>query len=123
MNKKFMYVLMIISLLSLLSVGVFAQEDAPKFSNTLLSIAIVIGIASSLYALLPGLKMKGGTVGTGLVMYAAGMISVVISLLSVTWLGGVFGASKGMVHDVFFIIGFLVVAGGTYKILSAFKGT
>tara|TARA_Y100000310_G_C20594504_1_gene769786 strand:+ start:590 stop:949 length:360 start_codon:yes stop_codon:yes gene_type:complete len=119
MKKLFFFIIILISVSSI----VLAAEEAGgiQFSNVLLTIAILIGIASSVYAFLPSIKMKGGTIGAGLRFYSFGMLAVVVSLLSVTWLKTTLGGIAGTIHDLFFIIGFLLIAFGTKKILDSFK--
>lgn len=106
----------------LVSTPAFAQEEGgAEFSTILLTIAIVLGILSSLYVFILSGKMKGGQIGAALFLYGLGMSSVVVSLLSVTWLGDVLGPIKGTLHDVFFIIGFLIMVLGSYRVAKIFR--
>ena len=97
-----------------------SMMDDFGFSKPLLTIAILIGIFSSLYAFLPSIKMKGGKIGTGLRLYSTGLLCIVISLLSVTWASYSLGENAAMAHDLFFILGFLLIALGTRNILKSF---
>ena len=96
----------------------FAQEAAvsKQFSQTLLTIAIVLGILASLYVFVLSMRMGGGGIASTLVLYGAGMLSVVISLLSVTWLKEYLGGIAGICHDSFFIIGFILMVFGSRKV-------
>jgi len=100
------------------SMPAFAQEAAvsEQFSQTLLTIAIVLGILASLYVFVLSLKMGGGAYAGSLLLYGIGMLSVVISLLSVTWLKSVMGGFAGVSHDSFFIIGFILMVIGSRKV-------
>jgi hypothetical protein len=97
---------------------VFAQEEAvsKQFSQTLLTIAIVLGILASIYVFVLSLRMGGGGIAGTLLLYGAGMLSVVVSLLSVTWLKAFMGAYAGIAHDMFFIIGFILMVFGSRKV-------
>lgn len=96
----------------------FAQENAvsEQFSQTLLTIAIVLGILASLYVFVLSLRMGGGAVAGTLLLYGFGMLSVVVSLLSVTWLKTTMGGYAGIAHDMFFIIGFILMVQGSRKV-------
>ena len=48
------------------------------------------------------------------------MLSVVISLLSVTWLKETISIFAGAAHDLFFIIGFILMVVGSRKISRLF---
>ena len=69
----------------LLAMPVFAQESSVNFSQVLLTIAILLGIVASVYVFSLSSKMGTGGISTALFLYGIGMLSVVISLLSVTW--------------------------------------
>ena len=95
-----------------------AQENvvSRQFSQTLLTIAIILGVLSSLYVIALSLRMGGGGIAGTLLRYGAGMASVVISLLSVTWLKDLMGGYAGITHDMFFIIGFVLMVSGSRKV-------
>jgi hypothetical protein len=97
---------------------VFAQENvvSKQFSQTLLSIAIVLGILASIYVFVLAMRMGGGGIAKTLLLYGAGMLSVVVSLLSVTWLKEFMGGYAGVAHDTFFIIGFILMVFGSRKV-------
>lgn len=97
---------------------VFAQEEAvsKQFSQTLLTIAIVLGILASLYVFVLSSRMGGGAIAGTLLLYGAGMLSVVVSLLSVTWLKDFMAGYAGIAHDMFFIIGFILMVLGSRKV-------
>lgn len=50
------------------------------------------------------------------------MLSVVVSLLSVTWLKLFMGSFAPTAHDVFFIIGFILMLLGSERISRLFAG-
>ena len=108
----------IVSLALLVPFPVFAQEAAvsEQFSQTLLTIAIILGILASLYVFVLSLRLGGGAIASALLLYGAGMLSVVISLLSVTWLKQFAGGYAGICHDMFFIIGFILMVIGSRKV-------
>jgi len=101
-----------------MTVPVFAQEAAvsKQFSQTLLTIAIALGILASIYVFILSLRMGGGGIAGTLLLYGAGMLSVVVSLLSVTWLKDFMGGYAGIAHDMFFIIGFILMVFGSRKV-------
>lgn len=96
----------------------FAQENvvSKQFSQTLLTIAIVLGILASIYVFILAMRMGGGGIAATLLLYGAGMLSVVISLLSVTWLKEFMGGYAGIAHDTFFIVGFILMVFGSRKV-------
>lgn len=95
-----------------------AQEAAvsKQFSQTLLTIAIILGILASLYVFILAMRMGGGAIAGTLLLYGVGMLSVVVSLLSVTWLKETMGGFAGISHDSFFIIGFILMVIGSRKV-------
>ena len=107
-------------LLLAVSFPALAQQAAvsEQFSKTLLTIAIVLGILASLYVFTLSFRMGGGAYAGTLLLYGIGMISVVISLLSVTWLKSVMGGFAGVSHDSFFIVGFILMVIGSRKVSS-----
>ncbi|MFQ5975115.1 MAG: hypothetical protein ACE5J5_02200 [Candidatus Hydrothermarchaeales archaeon] len=107
-----------LGIVPLVSAG--GMMDEFGFSKPLLTIAIIIGVISSLYAFVPSIKMKGGKIGTGLRLYSIGLLCIVLSLLSVTWASYSLGENAATIHDLFFIIGFLLIFLGTRNILKSF---
>ena len=109
---------MIAAAATLASFPAFAQGAAvsKEFSQTLLTIAIILGVLASLYVFVLSLKLGGGVIASALLLYGAGMLAVVISLLSVTWLKEVMGSYAGVSHDSFFIIGFILMVIGSRKV-------
>ncbi len=103
------------------SLPALAKETAvsEQFSNTLLTIAIVLGILASLYVFTLSLKMGGGAYAGSLLLYGVGMLSVVVSLLSVTWLKTFMSGFAGVSHDSFFIIGFILMVLGSRRVSNA----
>jgi hypothetical protein len=103
---------------SLIPYPAFAQDAAvsKQFSQTLLTIAIILGILASLYVFVLSIRMGGGAIAGTLLLYGIGMLSVVVSLLSVTWLKEVMGAYAGVSHDMFFIVGFILMVSGSRKV-------
>ena len=93
-----------------------AQEGGVEFSQILLTIAIVLGLASSVYVFSLSSRMAGSAIATTLVLYGVGMLGVVISLLSVTWLKPFMGEFAGFAHDGFFIVGFILMVLGSRKV-------
>ena len=96
------------------------SQSGNEFSQILLSIAIVLGVLSSLYVFVLSAKMGGGGIGSALLLYGLGMLSVVVSLLSVTWLKGTFGGAAGIMHDAFFILGFVLMVFGSQRVARLF---
>lgn len=90
-----------------------------QFSQTLLTIAIVLGLGASVYVFVLSMKMGGGAIAGALLLYGAGMISVVVSLLSVTWWKPLADSYAGLLHDGFFIIGFILMMIGSNKVARA----
>ena len=98
-------------------ISAFAQESAgQEFSQLLLTIAIVLGILASIYVYTLSSKMAGGAIGTALTLYGVGMLCIVFSLMSVTWLKSFLGAGAGTAHDLFFILGFLFMVFGSRRV-------
>ena len=95
-----------------------AQQAAvsEQFSQTLLTIAILLGLGASVYVFVLSFRLGGGAIAASLALYGAGMISVVVSLLSVTWWKPLIGAYAGLLHDGFFIIGFILMMVGSHKV-------
>ena len=54
-------------------------------------------------------------------LYGAGMLSVVTSLMSVTWLKSGLGSFAGLSHDLFFIIGFILMVFGSIRVAGIFR--
>ena len=108
----------IISLALFIPFPVLAQEAgiSKEFSQTLLTIAIVLGLLASVYVFVLSLRLGGGAIAGALLSYGAGMISVCISLLSVTWFKPYAGAYAGVSHDMFFIIGFILMVIGSHRV-------
>lgn len=114
--------LLCLSLIGLLfTTPVFAQDEAINFSQLLLTIAIVLGIVASAYVFTLSHRMGTGGISTALFLYGIGMVSVVVSLLSVTWLKSTISIFAGTAHDVFFIIGFILMVIGSRKISRLFQ--
>ncbi|MCP4432249.1 MAG: hypothetical protein GY806_14835 [Gammaproteobacteria bacterium] len=101
-----------------ISSAAYAQDEvvSKEFSQTLLTIAIVLGILASCYVFVLSIKLDGGVIASTLLLYGAGMLSVVTSLLSVTWLKSSLGSYAGVSHDAFFIIGFFLMVVGSIRI-------
>lgn len=93
-----------------------AQDGGIQFSNLLLTIAISLGLIASAYVFSLSQRMAGSALSKALLLYGAGMLSVVISLLSVTWLKAFIGSNAGFAHDGFFIIGFVLMVFGCRKV-------
>ena len=102
--------------LLILPLPVLAQDGGIEFSQVLLTIAILLGLAASVYVFSLSSRMSGSAIGTALVLYGIGMLGVVVSLLSVTWLKGSMGDLAGMAHDGFFIVGFVLMVLGSRKV-------
>ena len=115
-----------IAYLSLLTLGclanpAWAQADGGlKFSAILLTIAILLGLIASLYVFTLSMRLAGGQIAGTLALYGLGMLGVVISLLSVTWMKPYLGPYAGTAHDLFFIVGFLVMVIGSSKLAAMF---
>lgn len=109
--------------LALCPLPVLAQQAGGiAFSAILLTIAIVLGLASCLYVFVLSSRFQGGGIGRALRLYGIGMLAVVISLLTVTWLKTFAGQVAGTLHDVFFIVGFIVMVMGSASVARLFRG-
>lgn len=104
------------------SLPVHADNGGTQFSQVLLTIAIVLGVVASVYVFLLSTRMGGGAISTALFLYGLGMLSVVVSLLSVTWLKTVLASYASVAHDSFFIIGFVLMVLGSQKVSRLFMG-
>ena len=94
-----------------------AQESTgQEFSQLLLTIAIVLGVLASIYVYTLSSKMAGGAIGTALTLYGVGMLCIVFSLMSVTWLKAFLGEGASTAHDLFFILGFLFMVFGSRRV-------
>jgi len=114
----------ILTALSLNPTTVFAQQaGGVQFSAILLTVAILLGLGSSIYVFLLSKRLKGSDIGAALTLYGIGMLSVVVSLLSVTWLKAYVGGAAGWMHDGFFILGFLIMVFGSKKAAALFSGS
>lgn len=102
----------------LLNVPAFAQaqQSGLQFSQLLLSCAIVIGSLCSIYVFVLAGRLAGGRLGSALFFYGLGMLAVVVSLLSVTWLKPLMGEYTSEMHDLCFILGFILMAIATSRI-------
>ncbi len=98
------------------SAPVLAQAGGIEFSEILLTIAILLGLGAGIYVFFLGSQMSGSTLSSALIYYGLGMLSVVISLLSVTWAKPLMAGSAGTLHDLFFIIGFILMVLGSRKV-------
>ena len=106
------------------STSALAQDTGGvKFSAVLLTIAIVLGLCSCIYVFVLSRRMQGSGIGAALTLYGFGMLWVVISLLSVTWLKANLGSVSGWSHDGFFILGFLIMVFGSKKVEKMFSST
>ncbi len=105
-----------VALVGIYSTPAMAQQGAIEFSQILLSIAILLGLLASIYVFSLSSRMSGSIISTTLVLYGSGMLAVVISLLSVTWLKPIMGLAAGTAHDGFFIIGFILMVLGSRKL-------
>ena len=112
MKSKYLALLMAVT-----PMHVSAQtNNGLPFSQLLLTFAILIGLCCSVYVFALANRIKGGKLGSALAFYGLGMLSVVVSLLSVTWLKTRVGDSAPMIHDLFFIIGFALMVVATTKV-------
>lgn len=102
----------------LLPLPALAQQTvvSEQFSQTLLTVAIFLGLGASIYVFVLSFRMGGGAIAGALLLYGAGMISVVVSLLSVTWWQHLMGGYAGLLHDGFFIIGFILMMIGSTRV-------
>ena len=107
---------LISTILLLISLPALAQGGGIMFSQILLSIAILLGLSAGSYVFYLGRRMAGSNLATALNMYGLGMLSIVISLLSVTWAKDIMGGYAGWFHDGFFILGFIVMVVGSRKV-------
>ncbi len=105
-----------------LSLPVQADNGGTQFSQVLLTIAIVLGVVASVYVFALSTRMGGGAIATALFLYGLGMLSVVVSLLSVTWLKAAMASYASIAHDSFFIIGFVLMVLGAQRVSSLFAG-
>ena len=115
-NPAFMKPFLVTASLLLIPSIARAQDGGIQFSQLLLTIAILLGIAASVYVFTLSNRMSGSAIGTALILFGAGMLGVVVSLLSVTWLKPVMSGYAGAAHDLFFIIGFVLMVLGSRKV-------
>lgn len=103
------------------SIGIASEEPPLQFSQWLLSIAIVLGLLASVYVYSLSQKMAGGAIARALTLYGTGMLCIVFSLLSVTWLKQFMLGQQSSVHDILFIVGFMFMVFGSRHIISVIK--
>lgn len=88
------------------------QRGAERLSSSL---------EASGYVFMLSHRMGGGGIATALFLYGLRMLSVVTSLLSVIWLKDTLEGLAGSAHDLFFIIGFILMVPGSRKVSRLFS--
>lgn len=120
-NARFLAVLAT----ALASMPAYAQEIAGgiEFSKVLLGIAIILGLTSSLYVFVIRYRLQGSNIGSAVMLYGMGMLSIVISLVSVAvpQVKALIGDYAGTAHDLFFIVGFILMVLGSRKLARLFR--
>lgn len=102
----------------------FAQEEAgsESFVNSVsLWVAIAVGIIASLMVLRGASKIGGGVLGTVYKYIGVGMLVVVLGFVAVVVPAWASEFVVGRTHDVLFIVGYLIMALGAQKMLTAGK--
>jgi len=118
MVKKTLFLSLFI--LALLVVPVIAQESAGPATfegSETLWIAIIIGIAASVLTLFNASRLSGTKPSTILWPLGFGMMFVVLGFISVV-VAWVDTPTQKLVHDIFFIIGYLLMGWGAVKLTS-----
>lgn len=107
-------------MLALFMVPVMAQEGAGPETfegSETLWIAIIIGITASVLTLFNASRLSGTKPASILWPIGFGMMFVVLGFISVV-VAWVDSATQKLVHDVFFIIGYLLMGWGAVKLTS-----
>lgn len=114
---KWATVLLVIGLYS--AFPVLAQDEAAgpnTFANRpTLWIAIIIGFLATAATLVYAYQLKGGVVGTALMIISGGMFLVVLGFLAVvvSWAEA---DTQATVHDVVFILGYILMFVGAIQL-------
>ena len=90
-----------------------------------LASVVVIGMTTSILVLINARKMKGGVFGKVLEYFSAGMflllLGFIVSSISFSTNEGVGFIAKTM-HDILYILGFIIMAIAARKLLATIKG-
>jgi len=99
---------------------VLAQEDdtaevATFVGSYTLWVAIIIGFIASLATLFYANELKGGVIGTALILFGVGMLFVVLGFLAVvvSWTNT---DTQKIVHDLAFILGYILMLSGAFRL-------
>ncbi len=86
--------------------------------------AILIAIVTSILVAVNARKMKGGVFGTVLNYFSVGMFLVLAGFIagSVPFWSSDYGGMIKVFHDVFYIIGYILMAVAAHKMFRVIKG-
>jgi len=93
-------------------------------SSYSLASALIVGIATSVLVAINARKMKGGIFGQVLEYFSVGMFIVLLGFVAGEFSFGILSNSviAGAIHDVLYIIGYVIMAIAAQKLLTAIKG-
>lgn len=103
--------------------NIMAAGPATAFSNLLLGLAILLGLVVAVITYLNSRKLKGEVFEKPFILLAVGMLFVVLSLASVTVFKYALGdMAAARVHDLSFIVGFVLMLMGSMKVTRYLQG-
>jgi hypothetical protein len=99
-------------------------EDKSKIFELLsLWSVLIIAFATSAMVWIGGRKMHGGIFGTVLTLFSVGMTLLFLSAATeIPWIQGTSTMYMKMVHDLLYIVGFILMGLGASKLLKVIKG-
>lgn len=120
MKSKIKWAILMLYVALFSTISVLAQSEEAASTNIFagrptLWIAIIIGFAATAATMLYAYQLKGGIVGSALMLITGGMFLVVLGFLAVvvSWTEA---ATQATVHDILFIIGYLLMLGGALRL-------
>jgi hypothetical protein len=118
MTKHIKWVVLVFYIALFSTISVLAQDEGSTnifAGRPTLWVAIIIGFAATAATLFYAYQLKGGLVGTALMLITGGMFLVVLGFFTVVvaWTDA---ATQASVHDVLFIIGYLLILGGAFRL-------
>jgi hypothetical protein len=91
--------------------------------STLLMIAILLGLVTTVLTFLNSRKLKGEVFEKPFIFFAIGILLATFSLIAVTFLQNFFSESAvGLIHDLSFIAGLGLMLFASMKITNYLKG-
>ena len=99
-------------------------EDQSKiFEIISLWSVLIISLATSIMVWVGGRKMHGGVLGNVLTLFSVGMTLIFLSAATaIPWVQNLSYLYTKMVHDLFFISGFILMGLAASKLLGVIKG-